>query len=481
MIFSGSAVVDRTDSSGLCGGRPCLVAIYTGHTEKKQTQNLAFSIDRGRTWAKYRGNPVVDLGLKDFRDPKVFWHEDTKRWVMVTVLPDQHKVRFFSSPDLKRWDALSDFGPAGATGGVWECPDLFPLAIEGTTGETRWVLDVDLNPGGIAGGSGGQYFVGRFDGRTFVNDAPASETLWSDYGKDFYATISFSDIPPTDGRRIWMAWMSNWPTRTRSPRAAGAAPCPCRVSSLCAGHRRGCAWCSVPCGSSTTLRTGAEPVRVAASTALPAAAEFTLRSRCVDRRGDGAGLSPAWSQDCSPGRTSAVKRQWGRGADWCWRFTARGLRRSPPLACCTARALSRPARGARSRGRWRRPPPRHRRSLDGRSVRQRRRDGRIRSAVAHATVHSRGAGARGGGADAAGDVAAAKGVEGWGSVESLIVEPELSPATGDPIRQTCITCSSCVYIRRAHEKGRRSGAEEPAERVPPACPGRGDGPRHRQG
>ena len=110
------------------------------------------------------GNPVVDFGLKDFRDPKVFWHAPTRRWVMVSVLPDVHKVRFLGSSDLKRWEILSDFGPAGATGGVWECPDLFPLSVDGSAADTRWVLDVDLNPGGQAGGSGGQYFVGTFDG-----------------------------------------------------------------------------------------------------------------------------------------------------------------------------------------------------------------------------------------------------------------------------------------------------------------------------
>jgi sucrose-6-phosphate hydrolase SacC (GH32 family) len=158
MIFSGSAVVDRTNSSGLCrpvgNDRSCLVAIYTGHGQGKQTQNIAFSNDRGWTWTKYAGNPVIDLGLENFRDPKVFWYAPTERWIMVTVLADQHKVRFFGSADLKHWDALSDFGPAGATGGVWECPDLFPLPIEGT-GEVRWMLDVDINPGGVAGGSGG--------------------------------------------------------------------------------------------------------------------------------------------------------------------------------------------------------------------------------------------------------------------------------------------------------------------------------------
>jgi sucrose-6-phosphate hydrolase SacC (GH32 family) len=214
MIFSGSAVVDHRNSSGFCrpsGGDPsCLVAIYAGHTDQRQTQNLAYSNDRGRTWTKYAGNPVIDPGLKDFRDPKVFWHEPTARWIMVTVIPDQHKVRFFASPDLKRWETLSDFGPAGATGGVWECPDLFPLAVDGDAKNIKWVLDVDINPGAVAGGSGGQYFIGTFDGRQFVNDNPPALTLWADYGKDFYATLSFSDIPASDGRRIWMAWISNW-------------------------------------------------------------------------------------------------------------------------------------------------------------------------------------------------------------------------------------------------------------------------------
>src|SRR5262249_28735356 len=153
------------------------------------------SNDRGRTWTKYAGNPVIDLGLENFRDPKVFWHEPSRRWVLVTVLSDQHKVRLFGSEALKSWKPLSDFGPAGATGGVWEGPDLFPLPVDGDPTDVRWVLDVDINPGAPQGGSGGQYFVGRFDGTTFVDENPPDTTLWADAGKDFYATISFSDIP----------------------------------------------------------------------------------------------------------------------------------------------------------------------------------------------------------------------------------------------------------------------------------------------
>jgi fructan beta-fructosidase len=215
MIFSGSTVVDWHNSSGLCkpvnaADPSCLVAIYSGHTQKLQTQNLAYSNDQGRTWTKYEGNPVLDLHLKDFRDPKVFWHEPSHKWVMVAALPTEHKVRFFGSTDLKHWTTLSDFGPAGATSGVWECPDLFPLPLEGEPGQTRWMLSINLNPGGPAGGSADQYFVGQFDGTTFVNANPVNQVLWADYGKDFYASTSFSDISATDGRRIWLGWLLNW-------------------------------------------------------------------------------------------------------------------------------------------------------------------------------------------------------------------------------------------------------------------------------
>jgi fructan beta-fructosidase len=222
MIFSGSTVVDWHNSSGFCkdanaAESSCLVAIYTGHTEKLQTQNLAYSNDQGRTWTKYSGNPVLDLHMQDFRDPKVFWHEPSHKWVMVAALPTEHKVRFFGSTDLKHWAALSDFGPAGGTGGVWECPDLFPLPVEGEAGQTRWVLSINLNPGGLAGGSADQYFVGQFDGTTFVNANPPSQVLWADYGKDFYASTSFSDIPATDGRRIWLGWLLNWEYAAKVP------------------------------------------------------------------------------------------------------------------------------------------------------------------------------------------------------------------------------------------------------------------------
>jgi sucrose-6-phosphate hydrolase SacC (GH32 family) len=173
MIFSGSAVMDLNNTSGFGqDGKPPMVAIYTGFrpADGLQFECIAYSNDKGRTWTKYSGNPVININSKDFRDPKVQWYEPTKSWLMTVSLSAQHKVRFYGSPNLKDWTLLSEFGPAGGTAGVWECPDLFPLTVEGTD-EKRWVLAVNMNPGSIAGGSGGQYFVGQFDGTRFTADA----------------------------------------------------------------------------------------------------------------------------------------------------------------------------------------------------------------------------------------------------------------------------------------------------------------------
>jgi fructan beta-fructosidase len=220
MVFSGSAVVDRHNGSGLCGPgsrEACLVAIYTGHGHGKQTQNLAFSRDRGRTWTKYAGNPVLDIGSSDFRDPRVFWHEASGKWVMAVSLAEERTIRFYGSPDLVHWIHLSDFGPAGYTKGQWECPDLFELAVDGDPSRRRWVLDVDVNPGAPLGGSADQYFVGTFDGTTFHDDNPPATVLWVDHGKDFYASLSWSGLPASDGRRIWIGWMSNWQYANQVP------------------------------------------------------------------------------------------------------------------------------------------------------------------------------------------------------------------------------------------------------------------------
>ncbi len=137
-----------------------MVAVYTGHTPKSgskpalQTQNLAFSNDRGRTWTKYKGNPVLNLNLSDFRDPDVLWSDEGKQWVMAVSLPNDHQIRFYGSPDLKKWDRLSEFGPAGSTSGQWECPNLFKLPLDGNPKNVKWVLKVGLNPGALQGGSG---------------------------------------------------------------------------------------------------------------------------------------------------------------------------------------------------------------------------------------------------------------------------------------------------------------------------------------
>jgi fructan beta-fructosidase len=244
MIFTGSTVVDTRNTSGFCAaGKPCMVAIYTGHTPPTpsqpalQTQNLAYSNDHGRTWTKYSGNPVLNLNMADFRDPHVFWVDPVRRWVMAVALPNDHKVLFYGSPDLKAWERLSEFGPAGATSGQWECPTLTEVPVvggarqTGKTGmavQTRWVLKVGLNPGGLQGGSGEQYFVGNFDGARFQNDNPPSTTLWTDYGKDCYCALTFNGIGPGKALRpgsgtgpgevpIMVGWMSNWQYAAKVP------------------------------------------------------------------------------------------------------------------------------------------------------------------------------------------------------------------------------------------------------------------------
>ncbi len=225
LIFSGSTVVDWKNTSGFGkNGKPPLVAIFTQHLmagEKAgrhdfQYQSIAYSNDRGRTWTKYAGNPVIPNTDKihDFRDPKVIWDEAHQQWLMVFAAHDH--VMFWASKNLKDWTHLSDFGKAyGAHGGVWECPDFFPMTINDTN-ETKWVLLQSLNPGSANGGSGTQYFVGDFDGTNFVLDKNFETTVkngnaqWLDWGRDNYAGVTWSDVPKSDGRRLFIGWMSNW-------------------------------------------------------------------------------------------------------------------------------------------------------------------------------------------------------------------------------------------------------------------------------
>ena len=191
-IFSGSAVSIGDE----------IVAIYTRHTETHQSQCIARSTDNGRTFVKYKNNPVLDENKKDFRDPKVFKYED--HWIMCAVQPWDHQVSFYKSTDLVSWQHLSNFGPTAAIGGVWECPDLFSLIFNG---EQVWVLIVSLNPGGLCG-SGTQYFIGDFDGTTFSPKYSTEEPRWLDFGKDNYAGVTFNNEP--QDKRILIGWMANW-------------------------------------------------------------------------------------------------------------------------------------------------------------------------------------------------------------------------------------------------------------------------------
>lgn len=226
-IWSGSAVVDNENTSGF--GTPQstkpVVAMYTNSKENPeakewlQTQGIAYSLDEGKTFTKYVDNPAIaNPGIKDFRDPKMSWDAERERWIMVLAAGD--KIMFYSSKDLKDWELLSDFGAdlnreIGAHGGVWECPDFFPLQVKGSE-EVKWVLFVSINPGGPNGGSATQYFIGDFDGTNFTLDNDFKEELeehhdfWIDFGRDNYAGVSWSNIPASDGRRLYLGWMSNW-------------------------------------------------------------------------------------------------------------------------------------------------------------------------------------------------------------------------------------------------------------------------------
>ena len=209
-IFSGSCVVDHENTAGF--GKGAVVAFYTSAGES-QTQSMAYSTDNGRTFTKYEGNPVLTANAPDFRDPKVFWHKETQRWIMVLAVGQEMQI--YSSPNLKQWTMESRFGQEyGNHGGVWECPDLFQLPVRGT-GQQKWMLICNINPGGIFGGSATQYFIGQFDGHQFTCESKPEVTKWMDYGKDHYATVTFDNAP--EGRRVALAWMSNWQYGNEAP------------------------------------------------------------------------------------------------------------------------------------------------------------------------------------------------------------------------------------------------------------------------
>jgi sucrose-6-phosphate hydrolase SacC (GH32 family) len=219
-VFSGSVVVDHDDTSGLGSpDAPAMVALYTAHhrVTGRQTQALAWSTDRGRTWTRHPGNPVLDIGSAEFRDPKVFWYEPGGHWIMAVALPVDQVIRLYRSDDLVSWTHLSDFSSQHSQPGEWECPDLFELAVDGDPEHTRWVLVVSLGVGGAGDWLGTQYFVGTFDGVAFVADPIPEGPARLDHGVDYYAAVSYADAP--GGDRVLIGWMSNWSYAARTPTA----------------------------------------------------------------------------------------------------------------------------------------------------------------------------------------------------------------------------------------------------------------------
>ena len=209
-VFSGSAVVDKENTSGF--GKGAVIALYTSAGES-QTQSMVYSTDNGKTFTKYEGNPVITSNVPDFRDPHMFWNEGIKKWNMI-LAAGQH-MEIYSSDNLKDWKLESSFGETyGNHGGVWECPDLMKMKVRGTNKE-KWMLICNINPGGPFGGSATQYFIGDFDGHKFTCESKPEVTKWMDYGKDHYATVTFDNAP--EGRRVAIAWMSNWQYANQVP------------------------------------------------------------------------------------------------------------------------------------------------------------------------------------------------------------------------------------------------------------------------
>jgi fructan beta-fructosidase len=220
-IWSGSVIADHENVSGLVPGGG-LVTFFSYNT---QTQGIAYSTDRGRTWEKYAGNPIIPALHHDFRDPKVFWHDGAQHWVM--VLASGRSITIMTSDNLIRWEVASTFSGSYGEEGVWETPDLFPLTVDGLT---KWVMLVSINPGGPAGGSAARYHLGEFDGRTFADDHP-DQILWLDYGPDNYAGATWNNSPHS--QRLLIGWMNNWAYANQVPTSTwrGAATLP-RVLSL---------------------------------------------------------------------------------------------------------------------------------------------------------------------------------------------------------------------------------------------------------
>ncbi|SHM91818.1 glycoside hydrolase family 32 protein [Mucilaginibacter sp. OK098] len=222
MIYSGSAVLDKNNTSGFGSlNNPPVVAIYTAdlRNQHKEKQYVAYSNDGGLTFKQYAKNPVIDLDKEDFRDPNVFWYAPTKQWIMTVAMVDEHQVRIYGSKNLKEWTKLSDFGPAGFIKNPWECPSLLPLMVNDNPAKVKWVLLVS------AGGEHGplmQYYVGDFDGHTFKNDNAADKVLMVDYGDAFYAAIAWRDAPAN--KKILLGWLQNGKPETSPWRGQMSIP-----------------------------------------------------------------------------------------------------------------------------------------------------------------------------------------------------------------------------------------------------------------
>ena len=215
-VFSGSMVVDYFNTTGFGSvENPAMVAIFTEHQhdEARQVQSLAYSLDDGQRWKRYESNPILDLEMKNFRDPKVTWNRVNECWIMSVVKPHEETVCFYESDNLKEWRLLSEFSAQGSAAGIWECPDLFPLSVDGDSANKKWVLFISANPGGVTGGSGTFYFIGDWNGKEFIPDSV--EMRWLDYGRDNYAGVTFNDAP--DDRKIYLGWMNNWEYADKIP------------------------------------------------------------------------------------------------------------------------------------------------------------------------------------------------------------------------------------------------------------------------
>jgi sucrose-6-phosphate hydrolase SacC (GH32 family) len=314
-IFSGSIVIDANNSAGFGAG--ALVAIYTGclrRHEGGQAQELAFSTDRGRTWTKYEHNPVLDLALREFRDPKVFWHAPTASWVMAVVLPEARTVLFYASHDLEAWTELSRFADDLAGQGIWECPDLFELPVDGEA-TSAWVLKVDAFEGHPSGGSGARLFFGLFDGTRFTAE-PADAPVWADHGADFCAALSWAGL---HDRAVWVAWMNCHRYAKHPPTQPwrGSMTLP-RELSL----RRG----------ASGRRCGAKPRTSARSHSPPPASS----TRCCRR------LAASWRSSWRASRAATGGSTCG-SASMSARTSATTPRRLPSTSIARARALCRRA------------------------------------------------------------------------------------------------------------------------------------------